>query len=210
MKNLIILLIAVGLVYGIYVALDKAFAMEPCPACDGKGEVVNPAVRSDGIPVKCNWCNGMAQVQPDEAKKIRHSLGVVSQTGDHRTLLGKVNEEAALGALLKVQKDAAAAGPLRTGAVPPAPTPPTAAAASNPAGPPRTMPSPVAADIVSCTKDVEAFDPDDHNKPIGTFLKDTILLLGSKDSSNGKIFVTYKEVDGKAVQAWCRAEDLGK
>jgi len=177
MKFLVIVIILGGLVYLGYKFLESTFEMVACPACNGQGEVVNLVMNPSGIPVKCNWCNGIAKVFPDDAKQIQQKL----------TATGKI----------EMKKP-----PVASSTAVPVPT--------SIANTPISASSQGPFEVVTCARDVEAFSPANPAQPIGKFLTGSELNVEKKDSSSGKVFVTYTQENGSIVQALCRAEDLGK
>jgi hypothetical protein len=64
--------------------------------------------------------------------------------------------------------------------------------------------------IFICYRDINAYNPTNSTLQIGTFRKDTRLIVGSKEHISGKYFVFYQPKEGKMISALCKPEDLGK
>ncbi len=75
--------------------------------------------------------------------------------------------------------------------------------------PQSARPVPVVSDVFVCSREVDAFHPDNPSQQIGRFLMGSRLQIGAADPS-GKLSVTFVEPDGVAVHALCRPEDVGR
>ncbi len=64
--------------------------------------------------------------------------------------------------------------------------------------------------LFTCSSDIGAFNPSNPAEQIGIFKKDSVLTIGDQDAKSGMFRVTYKESNGNAIRALCRAQDLGR
>jgi len=60
-----------------------------------------------------------------------------------------------------------------------------------------------------CETSVDAFDPDQPVRQVGTFNPGSDLELGEVRKEDGMVPVTYRNADGTEIQALCRAQDVG-
>jgi hypothetical protein len=85
-----------------------------------------------------------------------------------------------------------------------------AAAVQSAASQAKHMISTLNASVHLCSVDIPAFDPQNPGRVIGTFLKGTPLIVGTRDVKSGKYFVSFTQKDGTVIRALCEGGHIGR